>query len=603
MKTTEPEGPYSAAELPHSYAIAEAARTAEDVPRAATYGRQSQKKEADSQGSPQAQRNATHALCIARGYTHDPETDHFEDIGKSGYDPSARRPGYDALMEAVRAGKYDVVVITMLSRLTRQGALEAMKIEAEMRAHGVTLVSVHEPYLDTSTPVGIGIFAIIAGLAQQESENKSVFITGAKEEHRKVGGHVSGGTPYGFEATRIVRDGFKITRLVPHTEEREHVEFMVKSAMAGKSAHWIARDLNDRGVPTKLTNMGDKAANRLAASKKATLNEKKKDKPPRWTALAVLRVLRDPRLAGFAMEWIGRKAPNKKTGEKGSIGKRVPLRGEDGAPIVAHEGIISAETWYELQDVVNGRKMTHSNKRGTDSLLGGWGILRCDVCGEGMFQSRTHGVYQCYVRAAAPKGHGGLNIRMAAADDAVARRVWGKLQALSSDPEELDEEETALLREVARRFAHQRDTSGLQQERAATESALAYTRESLRTVYKDRREGAYRGTVGEEMFHDSRRRLEEQEARCEARLAELDKETERATTLPLSDWLGDSDGDPLGEGAPWAVWDMMERRAFLALFVDRVHITPAVGRGRHAKPEKRVRIDWARKPKKEEEVK
>jgi site-specific DNA recombinase len=123
-------------------------------------------------------------------------------------------------MEAVRAGKYDVVVITMLSRLTRQGALEAMKIEAEMRAHGVTLVSVHEPYLDTSTPVGVGIFAIIAGLAQQESENKSVFITGAKEEHRKVGGHVSGGTPYGFEATRIVCEGFKITNLVPHTDER-----------------------------------------------------------------------------------------------------------------------------------------------------------------------------------------------------------------------------------------------------------------------------------------------------------------------------------------------------------------------------------------------
>lgn len=566
------------------------------MPRAATYGRQSQKKEADSQGSPQAQRNATHALCIARGYAHDPETDHFEDIGKSGYDPSARRPGYDALMEAVRAGKYDVVVITMLSRLTRQGALEAMKIEAEMRAHGVTLVSVHEPYLDTSTPVGVGIFAIIAGLAQQESEIKSVFITGAKEEHRKVGGHVSGGTPYGFEATRIVREGFKITKLVPHPDEREHVEFMIASAMAGRSAHWIARDLNDRQVPTKLTNMGEKAANRLSAASAATLNEKKKGKAPRWTALAVLRVLRDPRLAGFAMEWVGRKAPNTKTGEKGAVGKRVPLRGEDGTPVVAHEGIISPQAWYELQDVVDGRKMTHSNKRGTDSLLGGWGILRCGVCGEGMFQSRTHGVYQCYVRAAAPKGHGGINIRMWAADDAVARQVWGKLLALSCDPEELNAEEIELLREVARRFAHQRDTSGLQRERSAAESALAYTRESLRTVYKDRQAGAYRGTVGEEMFHDSRTRLEEQEARCEARLAQLDQETERTTTLPLNDWLGDSEGDPLGEGSPWDAWDTMARRAFLELFLDRVEITPAVGRGRNAKPERRVKITWAKKP-------
>lgn len=92
MDTTEPEETYNAGQLPNPSALTVLARTEDDVPRAATYGRQSQKKEADSQGSPQAQPNATHALCIARGYAHDPETDHFEDIGKSGYDPSARRP-------------------------------------------------------------------------------------------------------------------------------------------------------------------------------------------------------------------------------------------------------------------------------------------------------------------------------------------------------------------------------------------------------------------------------------------------------------------------------------------------------------------------------
>lgn len=569
-------------------------RPAEDLPRALTYGRQSQKKENDSQGSPQAQRNATHALCIARGYSHDPETDHFEDVGKSGYDPSAKRPGFDALMEAVRAGKCEVVVISMLSRLTRQGALEAMKIEAEMRAHGVTLVSVHEPYLDTSTPVGVGIFAIIAGLAQQESQNKSIFITGAKEEHRKVGGHVSGAAPYGFEASRVMRDGFEITKLVPHSDERPHVEFMVEMALAGKSANWIARELNRRGVSTKLTNMGEKAAKRIAAAKNATTNEKKQQGPMRWNALAVLRVLRDPRLAGFAMEIVGRKAPNKQTGEKGSTGKRVPMRGSDGSPLLAHEQIISPDVWYELQDVVDGRKMTHSNTRGTDSFLGGWGILKCSVCGEGMFQSRTRGRYQCYVRADAPLGHGGLSIDMAAADDVVARQVWGKLQGLSLDPHRLTEDELMLLREASRRFAHQRDTSGIEKERAATESALSYTRESLRTLYKDREDGAYRGTIGTQMFQETRQRLEGQEERCEARLRELQQEAERNTELPLSDWLGDSDGDPIGEGSPWAAWGTMERRAFVGLFLDRVVIQPTVGRGRNAKTDQRVSIEWAK---------
>nr|WP_244908617.1 recombinase family protein [Streptomyces hygroscopicus] len=44
-------------------------------------------------------------------------------------------------MTAVRSGHVDAVVVFALSRLTRQGAFEAMKIEEELRSHGVLLVS------------------------------------------------------------------------------------------------------------------------------------------------------------------------------------------------------------------------------------------------------------------------------------------------------------------------------------------------------------------------------------------------------------------------------------------------------------------------------
>jgi hypothetical protein len=105
-------------------------------------------------------------------------------VGKSGWDPKVVRPEFEEMMSAVRAGHVDAVVMFSLSRLTRQGALEAMLINKELAKHGVLLVSVEEPYLDTSTPMGVAIFGLIAALAEQESDMKSAYITATKETRR-----------------------------------------------------------------------------------------------------------------------------------------------------------------------------------------------------------------------------------------------------------------------------------------------------------------------------------------------------------------------------------------------------------------------------------
>ncbi|MER8100451.1 recombinase family protein [Kitasatospora sp. NPDC094016] len=68
---------------------------------------------------------------------------HFEDVGKSGWDPDVTRPGFEEMMAAVRAGRVDAVIVVSLSRLTRQGALEAMRINEELARYGVRLVPVN----------------------------------------------------------------------------------------------------------------------------------------------------------------------------------------------------------------------------------------------------------------------------------------------------------------------------------------------------------------------------------------------------------------------------------------------------------------------------
>lgn len=213
-----------------------------DQVRAVSYIRQSKRREDDSQASPEAQREKCEALITAKGWDL---AGSFADVGRSGWDPNVERPEFQELMTAVRAGQVDAVVVFALSRLTRQGAFEAMKINEVLSRHGVLLVSVEEPYLDTSTPMGVAIFGLVAALAKQESDLKSAYVTATKETLRKAGGHVSGIAPYGFRGERVQRGEVSVMRLVPDPVEAPAVHDMVAWATDGLSAASIARKLRD----------------------------------------------------------------------------------------------------------------------------------------------------------------------------------------------------------------------------------------------------------------------------------------------------------------------------------------------------------------------
>ncbi len=554
-----------------------------DHVRAVSYIRQSKRREDDSQASPEAQRDKCEALITAKGWDL---AGTFADVGRSGWDPNVERPEFVEMMAAVRAGHVDAVVVFALSRLTRQGAFEAMKIEEELRQYGVLLVSVEEPFLDTSTPVGVAIFGLIAALAKQESDMKSAYITATKEGIRKAGGHTSGMAPYGFTSERVQRGKLNVVRLVPDSTEAVHVRQMVVWATEGVSAASIARRLNEVEVPTK----NAKDENRLTARRKRAHSEPAN--APAWTSTTVLRVLRDPRLAGYAIEWQGRTVKTKDA--PGTAGKRAILRDDEGRPLAAHEAIVNPDEWWRLQDVLNGRTLVvkHS-RRSVPSLLAGAGILFCDVCGSVMVTDQRNGkrLYRCNrASAGLVPGHGGLAIDMATADDVVTRDVWSRLEAMDpADPEDLE-----FLSEAARRFAAQRDTSERQAELAAARAELEHVRGALRTLYQDRQDGLYGGETGREMFTESVTRLTAHEERTAARVAELDASGPAAISIPL-EWT-DGEMDPVGPGSTWDGWTLQERRDFIALFVDQIRVTKSIGRGRNANTADRVWIVWAQAP-------
>ncbi|MGW3596385.1 recombinase family protein [Streptomyces sp. NPDC005167] len=540
--------------------------------RAVSYIRQSKKREDDSASSPEAQRTKCEALITAKGWDN---AGHFADVGKSGWDPGVVRPAFEEMMAAVRAGHVDAVVVFSLSRLTRQGALEAMLINNELAKHGVLLVSVEEPYLDTSTPMGVAIFGLIAALAQQESDMKSAYITATKETLRAAGSHVSGMSPFGFQSTREARGELVVVKLIPDPTEAPVVRDIVAWATDGVSASSIARKLNESGVPTKAADMIARVTTRRARGKSDPLER------TAWTSSTVLRRLRNPHLAGYAAE---RKN-----------GKRVILRDESGAPLVSHEPIIAADDWWRLQDVLDGRTpVVTKTARSVPSLLGGAGMLFCGVCGSVMVTDRRGGkidLYRCNrAQSGAVPGHGGLAIDMGTTDDVVTRAVWSRLTA--RDPE--DPADVAWLDEAARRFAAQEDTSERLAELAAARAELEHVREALRTLYADRQAGLYSGDVGTAMFRESVERLTAHESRTAARVDELGTADAGTVAIP-AEWV-DPGEDPIEPGSPWANWPLAERREFLAFFVDRVTVAKSIGRGRNANTEQRITVHWAEAP-------
>ncbi|WP_167748570.1 hypothetical protein [Streptomyces sp. CB02400] len=172
-------------------------------------------------------------------------------------------------------------------------------------------------------------------------------------------------------------------------------------------------------------------------------------------------------------------------------------------------------------------------------------------------------------------------------DDIVARRVWMRLSAL--DP--ADPADSRLLTEASKRFTAQRDTSERKAELVAARTELEHVRAARHNLQTDREAGLYDDETGQVMYRESALRLRDQEAVVTARVADLEAAAENTVDIP-AEWTEPGE-DPIGPGSLWESWDLAERRAFLALFVDAVDIAKAAGRGLRANTEERVGIRWA----------
>jgi site-specific DNA recombinase len=184
-----------------------------EITHVAAYLRVSTEMQARSGLGRGAQLAKVEAMATVKGW---PAPTLYVDDGLSGAKESRDRPALAQMMAAAAAGEIDAIIINSIDRLARKARL-TLELAEELTRYGVTLVSCKES-IDTATPAGQMILAVLAAMAQFERDLTSERTIAALAEHSRRDGESGGRLPYAYvrelDGVRIARDQARIVRRI-----------------------------------------------------------------------------------------------------------------------------------------------------------------------------------------------------------------------------------------------------------------------------------------------------------------------------------------------------------------------------------------------------
>ena len=163
----------------------------------------------------------------------------YDDGGYSG--GNMERPGLKKLLEDVRSGMVDIIVVYKIDRLSRSLADFAKLVEI-FDEHKVTFVSVTQAF-NTTTSMGRLTLNILLSFAQFERELSGERVRDKIAASRQRGIWMGGMPPLGYDVSD--------RKLIPNPEEAKVVREMFTRFAAMPSMATLVRDMRARGVTSK----------------------------------------------------------------------------------------------------------------------------------------------------------------------------------------------------------------------------------------------------------------------------------------------------------------------------------------------------------------
>jgi DNA invertase Pin-like site-specific DNA recombinase len=110
-----------------------------------------------------------------------------ESAWNGGKDDGEYRAAFQQALDDAWAGKFSILIIWALDRLTREGAEGALRSIRQFRERGCTIISVKESWLNGAPEVQDVLVAFAGWMAQQESSRRSERIRAGLERRRAEG--------------------------------------------------------------------------------------------------------------------------------------------------------------------------------------------------------------------------------------------------------------------------------------------------------------------------------------------------------------------------------------------------------------------------------
>ena len=177
----------------------------------------------------------------------DEEYSIYQDKGYSG--KNTNRPAFEKMMEDIRIGKVNKVVVYRLDRVSRS-IVDFADFINSLEDQGVSFVSATEKF-DTSTPMGRAMLYIVVVFAQLERETIAERVKDNYYSRVKKGGLGGGPAPYGFDIVKTNINGVKMSIYEANEEIKNVVKIFDEYAKPNTSLADVQRFLAAQNIPTK----------------------------------------------------------------------------------------------------------------------------------------------------------------------------------------------------------------------------------------------------------------------------------------------------------------------------------------------------------------
>lgn len=167
------------------------------------------------------------------------------------------RPAYTALLDALRAGLHDTLLVWHNDRLHRR-PIELEEFIRVADARRIQIKTVQAGEIDMSTPTGRMVARIVGAMARQEVEHKGARRQAANLQRAMAGRHYSSTRGFGYGRTEWIegRPHYLDRDTVNHREARA-IRAAYRALLAGRTSRSIWRSWNTRGLLTPKGNYWD----------------------------------------------------------------------------------------------------------------------------------------------------------------------------------------------------------------------------------------------------------------------------------------------------------------------------------------------------------